>query len=355
MAANSVFVLTINATFAIGFGFLGPLLLTTVGPIGVYVFVGAMFALASVAVLLLPAIPAERTVQPASAGRAMSELVEQLREGIAFIRRHKAIAWSLTYLGVAASLIGVLGAIGPGFAVDILRLSETDFFFIMGPAGLGAVVGILFLNSYGKRIPKRLTIDIGLVAMGLTLVALATVQPVTNLLAPAVAPIQEALPGSLAPLISVIAVVVVIALLAGVEYSFVAIPSQTALQEELPAEVRGRIFGILNTLLSLASFLPVIAAPAVADVLNIFFPGSGIPVVMGILGLITLWAGIASWRRNARAGLHEHDLTPSPPSGAIDDRAAPGTPSVRAPADVGAERETPHRRRRRRRRGTDGD
>jgi hypothetical protein len=217
------------------------------------------------------------------------------------------------------------------------------------------VVGILFLNSYGKRIPKRLTIDIGLVAMGLTLVALATVQPVTNMLAPAVAPIQEALPGSLAPLISVIAVVVVIALLAGVEYSFVAIPSQTALQEELPAEVRGRIFGILNTLLSLASFLPVIAAPAVADILNIFLPGAGIPIVMGILGIITLWAGIASWRRNARAGLHEHDLTPSRPSDAIDDRAAPGTPSVRAPSDADPERETPHRRRRRRRRGTDGD
>jgi MFS family permease len=355
MAANSVFVLTINATFAIGFGFLGPLLLTTVGPIGVYVSVGAMFALASAAVLLLPAIPAERTTQPTSAGRAMSELVEQLREGVDFIRSHRAIAWSLTYLGIAASLIGVLGAIGPGFAKDILRLSETDFFFIMGPAGIGAVVGILFLNSYGKRIPKRLTIDIGLVAMGLTLVALATVQPFTNLLAPAVAPIQEALPGSLAPLISVIAVVVVIALLAGVEYSFVAIPSQTALQEELPPDVRGRIFGILNTLLSLASFLPVIAAPAVADVLNIFLADAGIPIVMGILGLITLGAGIASWRRNAAAGLHEHDLTPMEPLGAVDDRAAPGTPSVRGPSDVESERETPHRRRRRRRRGTDGD
>ena len=32
---------------------------------------------------------------------------------------------------MAASLIGVLGAIGPGFARDILRLSAEDFFFIM--------------------------------------------------------------------------------------------------------------------------------------------------------------------------------------------------------------------------------
>ena len=73
---------------------------------------------------------------------------------------------------------------------------------------------------------------------------------------------------------------VVIAITAGVEYAFVAIPSQTALQEELPVEVRGRIFGILNTLLSVASFLPVLVAPAAADVLNIVFQGAGIPVVM---------------------------------------------------------------------------
>ena len=31
--------------------------------------------------------------------------------------RHRSIAWSLAYLGISSSLIGVLGAIGPGFAV----------------------------------------------------------------------------------------------------------------------------------------------------------------------------------------------------------------------------------------------
>ena len=63
------------------------------------------------------------------------------------------------------------------------------------------------------------------------------------------------------------------------------------MQEDLPVEVRGRIFGILNTLLSVASFLPVLVAPAAADLLNIVFPGAGIPVVMAILGLIRALAG----------------------------------------------------------------
>jgi MFS family permease len=355
MAANSVFILTINATFAIGFGVLGPLILTTTGPIAVYLIVAVMFTLATGAVLLLPPIEADRKAEPTPAGRAAQELWDQLAEGVRFVRQHPIIAWSLTYLGIAASLIGVLGAIGPGFAVDVLRLSETDFFFIMGPAGIGAILGILFLNSYGKNVPKRLIIDIGLLAMGLTLLGLALVQPVTTFFSPAVQPIENALPDTLAPLVSVIAVVVVIAVFAGLEYSFVAIPSQTALQEELPPDVRGRIFGILNTLLSLASFVPVILAPATADIINLFFPGSGIPVVMGVLGVITLLAGAASWRRNAREGLHDHNRVELPPASAVDDAAAPGPPQATGAGSEVAPGEAPHRRRRRRRPAADGD
>jgi MFS family permease len=351
MAANSIFILTINATFAIGFGFIGPLLLNVLGSTAVYVIVAVMFALSAAAIVPLPSVKPDHVAPAvsAAAGRAVRELLGQLAEGVRFIRANRRIAWSLTYLGVAASMIGVLGAIGPGFARDILRLRAEDFFFIMGPAGLGAVVGILFLNSYGKGLPKRLVIDIGLVGMGVTLIALALVRPVTSIFSPALAPIQDVLP-SIAPLISLIAVVVVIAVLAGLEYAFVAIPSQTALQEELPPDVRGRIFGILNTLLSVASFLPVIAAPAGADVLNIFFPGAGIPVVMAILGAVTLWAGIASWRRNARHGLHLHDrATRQPPISAVDQTVAPGAPRV-------TDRPTsPHHRRRRRRPAADGD
>jgi MFS family permease len=352
MAANSIFILTINATFAIGFGFLGPLVLKVLGTTMVYILVAVMFALAAAAILAVPSVRPETkpSAMGDAAGRAARELFGQLADGVRFIRSHRAIAWSLTYLGIAASLIGVLGAIGPGFATDILRLKPEDFFFIMGPAGLGAVVGILFLNAYGRGIPKRLVIDIGLVAMGITLVALALVRPISTLLGFATAPLENAIP-ALAPFLSLIAIVVVIAVLAGLEYAFVAIPSQTALQEELPADVRGRIFGILNTLLSVASFLPVIAAPVVADVVNILVPGAGIPVVMGLLGLGTLWAGLASWRRNARGGLHQHDREGAP-ADAVSEATAPGTPAV---IDGGTQ-EAPHRhRRRRRQQSADGE
>lgn len=314
MAANSTFILTINATFAIGFGFLGPLLLTTGGVGAVYVVVAVMFGLAALAIVPLPKIPPEvhGEIAVQEAGRALRSVFDQLREGISFVRANRQIAWSLAYLGIAASLIAVMGAIGPGFATDILRLRPSDFFFVTGPAGIGAVIGILFLNAYGRDFPRRLMIDGALVAMGVSLIGLALVKPITVLLAPAFAPIQATLPEALSPIVSLIALVVAIAITAGIEYAFVAIPAQTALQEDLPVAVRGRIFGILNTLLSVASFLPVIIAPVAADLLNIILPGAGIPVVMGILGIIILWLGIASWRRNAAAGLHRNAPATAP-------------------------------------------
>ena len=71
-----------NATFAIGFGFLGPLLLTTLGPTAIYVVVAVMFGLAALAILPIPAAPPEITTPPgaAVAGRALTALLEELRD-----------------------------------------------------------------------------------------------------------------------------------------------------------------------------------------------------------------------------------------------------------------------------------
>ncbi len=113
-----------------------------------------MFALAALVIIPLPSVKPEKAPRPFDAGRTMTHVLEELREGIAFVRRTPRIGWSLRYLGIGASIIGVLGALGPGYATTVLGLSPEDIFFIMGPAGLGAVMGILFLNSFGQYLPQ---------------------------------------------------------------------------------------------------------------------------------------------------------------------------------------------------------
>ncbi|HET9497986.1 MAG TPA: hypothetical protein VFP83_06635, partial [Candidatus Limnocylindria bacterium] len=152
---------------------------------------------------------------------------------------------------------------------------------------------------------RRLLIDVGLFLTATMLLGIALVQPLVTVLSPALQPIEENLPDVLGALLSVIALVIAIAFGAGIAYALIAIPAQTALQEELPVDVRGRIFGILNTLLSVASFFPVLAAPILADLVDIFLPGLGIPIVLFGLSAFMLWVGTVSWRANSRQGLHQ--------------------------------------------------
>ncbi len=82
----------------------------------------------------------------------------------------------------------------------------------------------------------------------------------------------------------------VIAFFAGIAYGLVAIPSQTQLQEDLPEDVRGRVFGVLGMLVSVASFLPIIIVGPISDFVGttvvIFVMAIGVSIV-GVLSVLT--------------------------------------------------------------------
>jgi MFS family permease len=147
------------------------------------------------------------------------------------------------------------------------------------PLGAGLVVSILLLNIYGRYIPMRRGIEGGLIGLGIALGALALAQPVRLAI-------------NFAPSISLLSMVVVVAFAAGVAYGFVAVPAQTQLQEELPADIRGRVFGVLNMLVSVASFLPIILVGPIADTIG------ASPVVLACALLVLLAAtGSIMWAK----------------------------------------------------------
>ncbi len=293
IAANGVFTLTLNAAFAIGFALLGPVVVTLAGAPGLILIVAACYLVAAGFCWTLPAAPPVRVTGGESesmthdAEAAMGSTVAQLREGIAFIRSNPKIGWSLTYLAIAASLVGVLGVIGPNFARDALGLAPKDFVVIVLPLGFGIVMGILLLNNYGHIFRRRRIIEVGLVSLGILLMLLAAAGPISRLLQRAEAATGLA---SLADFTSLLAIVVLIALLAGIAYALVAIPSQTQLQEDIPQEARGRVFGILNMLVSVASFAPIIIVGPVADLVGnttvLFFVAAAV-LASGILSIVT--------------------------------------------------------------------
>jgi predicted MFS family arabinose efflux permease len=287
LAANSLYIFTLQAAFFIGFAVLGPLVVNLAGLEVLLIMTAALFVIAGGLCALLPAYhpqagPSRPVKALGEAGSAVATTIGQLRDGLVFIRDNHTVFWPLTYLAITASLVGVLGVLGPGYATDTLGLSERDFVVVVLPLGMGLITGVLALNVYGKYFSRRRSIEGGLIGLGLALVVLAIAQPVTSAL-------------DLGPLVSLLSVVVVVAFAAGVAYGFVAVPAQTQLQEELPPGIRGRVFGVLNMLISIASFLPIVIVGPIADALG---PG---PVLQGVaLAVLAAAAGSIIWAHPTR-------------------------------------------------------
>ncbi len=280
MSANGIFIFALQASFVAGFAILGPLFNKYLGTELLIAVVAALYLLAGAMCWILPSsdprtAPNRRAEALGEAEKAVAATFSQLREGLSYIRDNRRIFWSIAYLAITASLVGVLGVLGPDFAEKILGLSGSDFVIVVFPLGMGLVLGILVLNVYGKLFSRQRLIEGGLISLSVTLIVLGLAQRVGGAL----------LAG---PGISLLTVVVAAAFAAGIAYSFVAVPSQTQLQEELPVEVRGRVFGVLNMLVSVASFLPIIIVGPVADLVGTPAVMVAAAAVVGATGVISI-------------------------------------------------------------------
>lgn len=244
--AMGIFNLTLQASFAAGFALLGPLLVTlTASPSLVLAVVTAFYAGATVATFGLPAAPP--VARPGSAGRrSFHEPLEQLTEGLAAIHGNREVGRPLLHLAASASLVGVLGVLGPSLASSI-GLDPKDLVVVVLPLGIGVVAGVFGLRRFGQGLTRRRTGEAGLFGFGALALAIAAIA-------------AGAIAGP-----PVIPIVVTLAFLAGAAYATTTVSAQTALFENMAAGVRGRVFGVLASIVSAASLLPILVAGPLAD------------------------------------------------------------------------------------------
>ena len=234
LAANGLFTLTTNVAFALGFALFGPFVVALASAQLLILIVAALYFVAAVFCWTLPSAPSP-TSAVASAGqtvaeaeRAVESMFGQFLEGIRYIREHKSIGWSLSDLAITGALVGVVAVVGQGFAETTLRLGSKDFALIVLPLGLGIATGILILGSYGRLLPRRRTIQAGMVAMGLLLILLSFAGPISTFLRDRTATTALA---EASRVVSLLSLVMGIAFLLGCAYAMVAISAQTQLQD----------------------------------------------------------------------------------------------------------------------------
>ncbi len=268
--AMGIFNLTLQASFAVGFAFLGPLLVTLTGPHSVLGVVVVLYAAAAAACFGLPAaLPLEKA---SAKGRraAIAEAIAELREGISVVRGDREISRPIIHQAASASIAGVLGVLGPSLATTI-GLEPNQLAVVVLPLGLGVVFGVIALRRAGAM-PRRRAAEFGLLIFGGLTASLAIVSWAQDALA--------------AVGIPVLPLVVAIALVSGAAYAVTSVSAQTALLESIPADVRGRVFGVLASVVSTASLIPTVVAGPLADRISA-------PHVLVVAGLAVV--AIAVW------------------------------------------------------------
>jgi len=287
LAANSLFTFTFNGAFLVGFIILGPIVVSLYGFDALWWTVATMFAIASLLCVTLPVAPKERRslLSVDLAEQAVSETRRGIVDAFHYLRSTPIVTWAMVYIALTYTLIAMAGALAPGFVREVLLLNERNVVVIVAPAGLGVVAGLGLLNSVSRRIGRAHAIGVGLMVIAIALVVLAAARPFTDVFATsrfggAVGSLGGALP-------FFIGIVSVTAFVFGIAYSFTTVPSMTLLQEELPEDIRGRVFGVLNTLVSIFSFAPLIVVGPIADVWGVapvFVLAAMIVFVVWLLG-----------------------------------------------------------------------
>ncbi|KKP95046.1 MAG: Major facilitator superfamily [Candidatus Levybacteria bacterium GW2011_GWA2_36_13] len=251
MSANALFGIGIFGSIIIAYALSGPILLF-LGIEKALVLLSALFIVSGLSCLLIKMDTKE------SQARQQSSIVREVLNTLTQIFRSKKISHSLLVLTLVQTLILIIAVIGPGYAEHVLRIKVEKFPIIfVTPAVLGMALGALIVGNFLINFSREKMRKIGLFAIGLIFV----IFPHGPLIA------TKRIPEFLG--IGMLEILITLAFILGFFLALVFVPSNTVLQEETSDEERGKIYGSLNTLVGVISFLPVVAAGSLADIFGI--------------------------------------------------------------------------------------
>ena len=147
--AMGIFNLTLQASFAVGFAFLGPLLVTIGGPSSVLAVVTALYVAATLACIGLPSAPPE----PRDQGRGPDGAPRPAPRAARGPARHPPRPRGQPAdpaPGRGGLRRGRARRAGPGLATTV-GLEPTQLAVVVLPLGVGVVFGVVGLRRFGAR------------------------------------------------------------------------------------------------------------------------------------------------------------------------------------------------------------
>jgi MFS family permease len=203
-------------------------------------FVGPACIIASV-VFLKPEKAAPNPAQTTQNASALGKIWLDMKQGISFIVHHAALLFVI--LAMAAGMF-VIGCFGPLIAIyvrDSLHASTKMFGIVSPMIGLGMLLGINGLNTFGKKLSNTLLVYSGLCGIAIGLVILTVLPHVWSTLV-----------GNF---------------IIGIAVAAIIVPAQTLFQQATPPELLGRVGSTFMSII----FAAQIAGLVLSGVLTHYF------------------------------------------------------------------------------------
>jgi dTMP kinase len=267
---------------AVVFGVLGLLSVRTgqsAANIALYVDAGT-FLFAAVQVLRIREIPSR--TESTMSSEHVPTVVESIREGLRFARTSELVRGLLVGMLGALAAAGVVVGNGKPFTDSVLNGGEAAYALLFGSVFVGIALGVALGPRLAGDMSRRRVLGPSIVGAGLCLGFMAVVP--------------------------VLALVVFATVLLGAFAGLAYVTGLTLLGAEVEDAVRGRTFGLVNTLMRLALLASLTISPGLAGLIGVHSYGelevNGASVTLLIGGLLAVTVGILSFRTmNDRPGV----------------------------------------------------
>ncbi|GDX62089.1 MFS transporter [Candidatus Levyibacteriota bacterium] len=288
--ANAIFSIGIYSTIFLGYILSGPALLI-LGDQKTILLLASLFFVSAIAIFFVNFTQKKKKILKESFifGKLSKSFFSEVNEVINFIKKGKKLTKALIVITVAQSIVFTFAALGPGYVATILNVEiENLSWIILGPAAIGMIFGAIYIGSINKKYRNEIFISMGIVISGIVFIFL----PLGSKLASKgfVHILNRFIPGGFLDL-TILHIIVLLSFISGIANSMVFVPSNIIIQSQTTDEMRGRVFGFLNSMVASFSILPVIIAGGLADVF-------GISKVITAMGIILFFGGTAMLVKN---------------------------------------------------------
>jgi MFS family permease len=268
MTANSLFATTMMASLIFGFA-LGDPMINIFGINYVHWGIGLFFFLSAFCLIFV------RYKSGLKAEKIKVDFWSDMKEGLIYIKETPVVRSAMLKLAGLFSIIVMLSIMSIGLSQKYLypenpTMGAQKFAYIVVFCGIGMVLGAFSVGHYFRKVEKHLLVYIGIFTCGISLLMFALLPLVPQL---SVFHFKtkylfkfylEQFDLTYPMFYSYVT-----AILMGISTAFVAIPIQTILHTQIDSTFRGKVFGILFTLLSTASALPVLIVALGAEFFGI--------------------------------------------------------------------------------------